>query len=151
MKKKLPTLKKSLINFATQEDAKVMNKAFTKVALIGSAVSFGVIEDLYAADYVSHANTLTIPNANEHDQAYPYGYKTNNVDEAKHEARNQLEINNQLYNPEESKRDVNVRNLPKGEQDANGIDSVEVPQKSVVAHHANHYNTIPGGSGGGYC
>ncbi len=142
MKKKLPTLKKSLIDFATKEDAKVMDKAFTKVALVGSAVSLGAM-DAFAGDVISHANTLTIPNTNEADQSYPSGYKTSNAPQDDHAARNKLYVNTNLYNSETSGSSTTVTNLPEGRRDADGTDNVDVPAQSVVAHHANHYNRVP--------
>jgi hypothetical protein len=148
MKKKLPTIKKSLIDFATKEDAKVIDKAFTKIALIGTAISFGALDEVHAADYTTHANTLTIPGQNLNDDPYPAGSKSSNVDQVKHDARNQLKINNNLFNDGDDQRNVLVSGLPIGDDQSTGSEVVEVPRKSVAAHHANHYNVIPGSSGG---
>ena len=170
MKKKLPSIKKSLIDFATKEDAKVMDKAFTKVALIGTAISFGVLDNVYgllgsSSDHYNHANHtnyLSVPGENLNDETYPNPTSNPNnfhksgadggLDDF-HAAYNKENIVFELFNPNNSPRLAPLGLLPSdmGWRPSHFTSTsltIDVPAKSVVAHHANHYNTISETHGG---
>lgn len=154
VKKKLPAIKKSLIDFATKEDAKVMDKAFTKVALVGSVLILGTISEVNAGSHTNHANELTIPGYDILNNEFPDGKQSGGrVNDDEHEARNQLREKPNLFNPtnDVSNPPVYLSNLPSGYDGDSGSEVISVPAKTVVAHHANHYNKITWGSGGGNC
>jgi hypothetical protein len=166
MKRKLPSIKKSLIDFVTKEDAKVMDKAFTKIALIGTAISFGALDEVHAADHYNHGNHtnyLSVPGDEISSNTYPN--PISNPDNfpgkdgraaalaAFHESYNKLNVIISLFNPTDFQRPAPLGPLPTGMgwtagDFSSSPGSVDVPAKSVVAHHANHYNTIDEKHGG---
>jgi hypothetical protein len=59
MKKQLPQVKKSLKSFIVEEDAKVIDKTATKIAIMSSFASIGFlanVDDVNAKGHGSHTN-----------------------------------------------------------------------------------------------
>ena len=59
MKKELPKIKKSLKSFIVEEDAKVIDKTATKIAIMSSFASVGFlanVDDVNAKGHGSHTN-----------------------------------------------------------------------------------------------
>lgn len=118
MKKKLPQIRKDLKNFILDEDAKVINKSATKIAITVTAfaLSFSIgLKNVMAGGHTDHINKVLT----SEDGLINFGEN-------------------------EIKRDINVYKY-NGERTFN--DAATIPPKSAKVVHANHYNHTGGGGG----
>lgn len=114
MKKQLPKLKKSLKSFILEEDAKIINKSVTKIALMVTAFTIlGGCDD----DHKHHGNYYAHPQ-NEGGILSDSGGKI---------------IDPELSN--EGDEGYNKVYVKEGK-----TVTLEVPAKGGVVAHANHYN-----------
>lgn len=115
MSKKLPSPKKSLKSFILEEDAKLIDKTATKIALTTSFLSLNfmfAIDDANAKGHKDHANHS---NFVEHVGSDSDMMNTGNSSKTK------------TFTQEDFSA------------------SVDIPAKSVASAHANHYNHQNGG------
>lgn len=76
MKKKLPQLKKKFVSFLKEEDAQVIDKTASKIAIISSIASISFLVNIDDANayghsscrHTNHTNAITDPLVNFEDQ-----------------------------------------------------------------------------------
>jgi len=115
--KKLPKPEKNLKNFILGEDAKIIDKTVTKVALIASFASFAFtqnIQDANAKGHSNHSNHSNVLYGDHNDDA----------------------MSNDLNSTYTTTKSASGHSM-----------SVVVPPKSAQAVHGNHYNHGNGGGG----
>ena len=124
--KKLPKPKKNLKNFILGEDAKIIDKTVTKVALTITLGAF-TISGVYAGggggvNYYTHSNHLVME-----DGIVPSGQTTIHPDP---------NLGNDSDSDYQTVIDAGGKTL-----------NVDVPAKTVQTIHGNHYNHTNGGGG----
>ena len=119
MKKQLPSPKKTLKSFILEEDAKVIDKTATKVALTASFLALNftfAIDDANAKGHYDHANHSNFLEHKGTDAG----------------------LSNEGNTTVTRTFTENVEGQPVST-------TVDIPEKSVASAHANHYNHQNGG------
>jgi len=138
---KLPQLKKSLKSFILEEDAKIIDKNATKIAITTSFLALnlmGNIDDVSAWGHSSHNN-----HNNHLFQPSDLNSDDNIVEGDKHDLRvfEREDLNN-LNSSSDIDNDIDFVGEKKwgNNQDSKASD-FKTPAKSVSVAHANHYNS----------
>lgn len=118
MKKALPKIKKSLKSFILNEDAKVIDKTFVKVALTASFITTMAISQIDEANAEGHSDSLS-HNNNLYIYDKPYGYNGGVVN-----------FNEYLFNPTEQIKD-NI-----------AAKSINAIHNNVINHNNNGHGFI---------
>jgi hypothetical protein len=121
-KKELPKVRKSFKSFLKEEDAKLIDKSMSKVAL---TLTFASISALFTLSDV-HAKGASHTNSTSHGNAL-----------------SSLGTESDMVNNAEN---VTTKTLPSA---TGGTFSEDLPSKSVTSVHSNHYNHNNNVSGGG--
>lgn len=124
MKKKLPQIKKDFMSFLSEEDAKVIDKAASKIAIVGSiaALNFLInVDEVNAKGHKNHSN------------------HTNSVLHKDNEPR--------LLNLEEEakKETLSIQSERQCGATKTFSETITIPPKSTASVHGNHYNHCNGG------
>jgi len=116
MKKTLPKIKKSLKSFILEEDAKVIDKTTTKIALTASFLAISTILNSDDANAKGHHNHSDHTNVIAHEDNGAGENLGNDLDETK------------------------ITTITAADKTVN----IEVPPKQVTSAHGNHYNHANG-------
>ena len=124
MKKKLPSIKKSLAGFICEEDAKVIDKTASKIAISASFIALNLAANIDDANAKGHKN-----HSNHNNHVFD-------------KSSDPLLQHNDVKNTDEPiTRSYTI------EDDEAGVTEtldVEVPPKGVAVAHGNHFNHING-------
>lgn len=129
MKRELPKIKKTLKSFILDEDAKVINKTSSKVALTISFLAFNFLTNIDNAHAQGHGD-----HSNHENHIFKEGNEgvVSGSDPMIHEKANLLNLDN---------KSVAVNLQVQGY----GPSAQEIPTKSITSAHGNHYNHADGG------
>ncbi len=140
MGKKLPTIRKSLKSFILEEDAKVIDKTATKVAIAASFMAFNFAANLDDANAKGHCNHTNHSNHIFHEEgevsaelgSYDLGGCPSDG------SSNVVHIDPGFNNPTNESASTRAISL----DGKFNTGSEELPAKSFTAAHANHHNKV---------
>lgn len=121
MKKALPKAKKSIKSFILDEDAKVIDKTATKIALTASFLALNFAINTDDANAKGHAN------------------HTNHSNHVYHQGPEEYPDPGDRRLGNEQNNEVSVTYTVQGYSM-----TVDVPAKSAASAHGNHYNHVDG-------
>lgn len=135
MKKPLPKIKKSVKSFILEEDAKLMNKSASKVALSAAFLSSMALFNVEVgnAGFFSHTDHSDHSNALITQTPYSPFDELNNLDSKSSQITFDYETGKDL-------RGYNYETGTWSEYAEVKTDSILLPAKSVTAIHSNHYD-----------
>ena len=130
MNKKLPNPKKTLKSFILDEDAKVINKTTSKIALSISFLAFNFLTNIDNAHAQGHSDSNT-----HNNHIFKEGLNNGTSKSGSTTIHERVELLNKLKDGQNTNLQV------KGY----GPSSQNIPAKSITAAHGNHYNHADGG------
>ncbi len=140
MKKQLPKAKKSLKTFILEEDAKIIDKTASKIAITASFVALSVAVNADDANACrKHGNHSNHSNNVGHPGDFNYTTPGDSKDSPTNKTKLFIRDNFANNDPENH---VKTTLLSKGGQDM----KIDIPPKAVGAIHGNHYNHSNGKS-----
>lgn len=133
MKKRLPEIKKKISEFILEEDAKIVDKTASKIALTSSFFAISALTQVNDANAQGHGNHTNhannIAHASDHKGTYDLpSDRTENIAVKDDDLSNE---GSEVYETSISTADRTV--------------DIEVESKSLKTVHGNHYNHSDGG------
>lgn len=125
MKKELPKIKKSLKSFILEEDAKIIDKSGSKIAIAAAMIASGAlsVQDANAGWFSKHYNHTNHANHVLDHVSNPELLNTGNVTKTETIS-------------------LSIKCGGEGGADKAQSTTIDVPPKSVSSAHANHKNTV---------
>ncbi|NCC71479.1 hypothetical protein EOM09_07945 [bacterium] len=139
MNKKLPSIKKSLKSFILEEDAKIIDKTATKIAITISFLSLNLISNLDDANAKGHCNHANHNNYVGHEGDSQAITRTSVGTTTVLKSEGMGNDDSQVYRASYTHQDSGKC------WDATQTIPIEVQPKNAQAIHGNHYNKVDGG------